>query len=85
MQRDLVIQLHFFRAEALRQSEDALALRQILAQRLGHGLRQRDLVQQRAQILQRGVEGQAALLHLPATASIAAPSPAASRSSSLNR
>ena len=63
MHSDLVIQLHFLSVEQLRQAQDGGQLGQVLGHCARHGLRQRDAVQQGAQILQRAVVRQAAAGH----------------------
>ena len=61
---DLVKQLHFFRVEGGGQAHDVRVLGQILRQGGGHGLRERNAVQQGTQVLQGAVVGQAARGHL---------------------
>ena len=62
--RYLVVELHIFGAQPLRQRKQALPVRQFVGQRLGRNLGQRDAVQQRCQILQRTVEGDVARFHV---------------------
>ncbi|OEZ64813.1 hypothetical protein JAB2_39240 [Janthinobacterium sp. HH100] len=64
MHGDLVKQLHFFRVKRGGQTHDVRVFGQILRQGGGHGLRQRNAVQQGAQVLQSAVIRQAARGHL---------------------
>ncbi len=64
MNGDLVKQLDIFSSETLRQFQQARALRLIFCNGLRYGLRQRNAVQQRCQILQGRVKRQAAQCHV---------------------
>ena len=60
MRGDLVVQLHFLGTENSGQAAHMFGLGPVVGHGLGHGLRQRDVVQQHTQILQRRTVGQAA-------------------------
>ncbi|CAM3045680.1 200 kDa antigen p200 [Cupriavidus taiwanensis] len=60
---DLVEQLHFLRVEHAGQAPHLVGFGPFVLHRRRHGLRQRHLVQQRTQVLQRAGERQAAIGH----------------------
>ena len=64
LQRDLIVELHVLGRNGGTQRDDRFTLRIIPVERCRHGLSERDTVQQSREILQRGLEVQAALLHL---------------------
>ena len=64
MHHDLIKQLHIFRREHGGKANNIVALRQIIRHSRGHGLRNRNAIQQRAKILQGAAPGKAARCHL---------------------